>query len=208
MPPTSSDPVFLVETTLRDGSYAVDFQFTAADTAFITSVLDDAGITYIELCHGSGFRNETSPYRSKIRPAAIDEEHLAAAHQAAKRAQLGVIPGSWAIDDLGVLVKYGCTFVRLGVMPEELLRADTFATIERAKSLGLTVSVNLMQTVMVPVPDVARASAELAKRGADWFYVVDSAGGMLPPAVTAYVRAVREASGLVVGLHAHHNTAM
>ena len=200
--------VFLVETTLRDGSYAVDFQFTGADTAFLVSTLDQAGITYIELCHGSGFRNEVSPYRSKTRPFAIDEVHLAAAQSAARSAKLGVITGAWAVRDFPLLVKHGFSFVRFGLLPHELLLDESFATVEAAKQLGLTVSVNLMQTSSVPVPEVARAAALFAKRGADWFYVVDSAGGMMPQKVRDYVHAVVEESGLVVGLHAHNNTGL
>jgi 4-hydroxy 2-oxovalerate aldolase len=202
------EPVFLVETTLRDGSYAVDFQFTGADTAFIVSTLDQAGVTYIELCHGSGFRNETSPYRSKIRPAAIDEVHLAAAQAANRSSKLGVITGSWAVRDFPLLVAHGFSFVRFGLLPHELLLDESFATVEAAKKLGLTVSVNLMQTTSVPVLDVARAAARFAKVGTDWFYVVDSAGGMMPSTVREYVRAVVQESGLVVGLHAHNNTGL
>ncbi len=201
-------PVRLVETTLRDGSYAVDFQFTPADTAFIVSTLDAAGVSYIELCHGAGFRNEKSPYKSKVRPAAIDEEHLEAAQRAVKRAKLGVICGAWATEDIDVLVRYGVGFVRIGLLPHELRLKESLAAIDAAKAAGLIVSVNMMQTQMLEVSEVAKIAGEYTKRGVDWLYVVDSAGGMMPDAVKAYVRAIVDSSDLVVGLHAHHNTGM
>jgi 4-hydroxy-2-oxovalerate aldolase len=204
----SNGPVRLVETTLRDGSYAVDFQFTAADTAFIVSSLAAAGVTYIELCHGAGFRNASSPYKSKTRPAATDEEHLAAAQSAARNAQLGVITGAWAKHEMNLLTRHGFKFVRIGLLPHELELEESLATIDAAKEAGLTVSLNLMQTQMIPIAEVARIAGVYQKRGVDWLYVVDSAGGMMPQVARDYVRAVREASDLVIGLHAHHNTGM
>ena len=36
--------VQILDTTLRDGSYVIDFQFTAQDTAMIASTLEFAGI--------------------------------------------------------------------------------------------------------------------------------------------------------------------
>ena len=44
----------ILDTTLRDGSYVIDFQFTARDTALIASVLEAAGIGLIEVGHGLG----------------------------------------------------------------------------------------------------------------------------------------------------------
>ena len=45
---------YILDTTLRDGSYVIDFQFTADDTAIIASILERAGIEYIEVGHGLG----------------------------------------------------------------------------------------------------------------------------------------------------------
>ena len=49
-----TNPVELLDTTLRDGSYIIDFQFTAEDTALIASALESAGIRVIEVGHGLG----------------------------------------------------------------------------------------------------------------------------------------------------------
>jgi isopropylmalate/homocitrate/citramalate synthase len=44
----------VLEVTLRDGSYLIDFQFTAHDTATIAAALESAGFRWIELGHGLG----------------------------------------------------------------------------------------------------------------------------------------------------------
>src|SRR5262249_8402137 len=66
----------------------------------------------------------------------------------------------------------------------------------------------LMQTYVLSPQQVAKASVEAKRRGLDWFYIVDSAGGMTPAEVGEYVHAVSDASGLRVGLHAHNNSGL
>ena len=73
----------LMEVTLRDGSYVIDFQFTAEDTANLVSALESAGFRWIEIGHGLGLNAQDT---GKRRAVASDEEHLAAAQQAARRA--------------------------------------------------------------------------------------------------------------------------
>jgi len=46
--------VEILECTLRDGSYAVDFKFTENDTAVMAGVLDRLGFRWIEVGHGVG----------------------------------------------------------------------------------------------------------------------------------------------------------
>ena len=44
----------ILDCTLRDGSYVIDFQFTKEDTFIIASNLCEAGFEYIEVGHGVG----------------------------------------------------------------------------------------------------------------------------------------------------------
>jgi 4-hydroxy-2-oxovalerate aldolase len=206
----NSPAVHLVETTLRDGSYEIDFQFTPQDTAFLVNALDRAGVRYIELCHGNGFGIDLwKHYRPKTRAAASDQAHLAAAQAVVQKAALGVILVVGAdyvpVGELAVLPRYGVQFVRLAFLPNNLRDPACLEYIDRAKQLGLTTSINLMQTYAMPAKDVAACAREAAHHGLDWFYVVDSAGGMTPDEIQQYVHAIREESGLIVGLHAHNN---
>src|SRR5437016_4507196 len=111
--------VHLLETTLRDGSYEIDFQFMPEDTALIAGALDRAGVRYIEVSsHGFGFRvnrwNEA--VRPKGRPSSSDEDHLSAAQAVIKNALYGVIYGAGAefvpIEELNALPPFGISFVR------------------------------------------------------------------------------------------------
>lgn len=200
----------LLDTTLRDGSYCVDFQFTAADTAVIVGMLDAANVGFIELGHGSGSFNHKAPphFRSRTRQAASDEEYFAVARKCAPRTKLGIITGAFGTDDLTVVADHGLDFVRLAVMADEALDRPNLAMVERAKALGLTFSVNVMQTTAFTPARIAEIANEFASAGADWFYIVDSSGGLLPGAVTEYVARVRDACDLTIGFHAHHNSGL
>ena len=56
----------ILEVTLRDGSYLIDFQFTAEDTATIAAALESVGFRWIEVGHGaralSALRRERQAY--------------------------------------------------------------------------------------------------------------------------------------------------
>ena len=208
-------PVHIVETTLRDGGYEVDHQFTADDTAIIAASLEDAGFSYIEVCHGNGVG--THKWGPKFRQlpiaAASDEEHLSAARSVTKHAKYGVLlvaardySGIDSIDDIAPL---GVSFVRLALTPKVFAdQAYWIPMVERIKHHGMIASINLMQTIVMPLQQVADGAKVAAAHGNDWFYVVDSFGGMQPAEVRSYIRAVGETSGSATGFHAHNNSGL
>ena len=82
----------LLDTTLRDGSYVIDFQFTARDTAIIAAQLDDAGFELIEVGHGVGLGASEGGFG---RAAETDEAYMVATAGAVKAGMWGMfcIPG-------------------------------------------------------------------------------------------------------------------
>jgi len=209
MPPN----VHLLETTLRDGSYETDNQLTAQDTAVLVHALDQAGLRYLEV--GQAYGHGSDRWRisfSSMRSGATDRAHLAAAHAVKPRAKLGallLVGGDFApLECVEELPALGMDFVRLAFSPEDVLDPSCLAYVERARAVGLQVSVNLMQSYVLPPAKVAKASEAAARSGADWYYLVDSAGCLTPDQVQEYVRAIRDASPLEVGIHTHNNRGL
>ena len=66
----------ILEVTLRDGSYLIDFQFTAEDTATIAAALESIGFRWIEVGQGLGLNASQA---GKGMAAATDEEYMEAA---------------------------------------------------------------------------------------------------------------------------------
>ena len=84
--------VNILDVTLRDGSYAIDFQFSCAQQRLITEGLERLGINYIEIGHGQGL-NASSPQNGVALHS--DEEYLQTAQKSLKKAKYGMfcIPG-------------------------------------------------------------------------------------------------------------------
>jgi len=195
----------ILDTTLRDGSYVIDFQFTAEDTALITSLLQSAGIELIEVAHGLGLGAARSGHGQQ---ASSDAEYMRAAVDAAGDAKVGVffIPGIGNEDDLRSAAGAGISFVRVGTNVNAV--ADGAPYIELGKQLGLTVFANLMKSYAVPPDEFALCAAHAANCGADYVCLVDSAGGMLPADVRTYLKAAQAQVAAPLGFHGHNNLAM
>ena len=59
----------LLDTTLRDGSYVIDFQFTAEDTSSLVVRLEETGFEFIEVGHGIGlgaYRNNLTHSKENV----------------------------------------------------------------------------------------------------------------------------------------------
>jgi len=196
----------ILECTLRDGSYAIDFQFSADDTRCLAKALEDLGFDMIEVGHGMGLG---ASEKGKGVAAATDEGYLAAAAAVIQRADWGMfcIPGIAELRHLDMAAEYGMRFVRVGTNIEAYAEAEPF--IARAKHHGMFVCANFMKSYVSTPADFARYALAAERFGADLVYIVDSAGGMFPEQIADYVDAVRSRSqSLRLGFHGHHNLGL
>jgi 4-hydroxy-2-oxovalerate aldolase len=195
----------IMEVTLRDGSYVIDFQFTAEDTSNLVSALEGAGFRWIEIGHGLGLNAQDKGQR---RAAAADEEHLAAASQAAKHARWGMffIPGIGRKEDIELAAQYGMSFIRIGTNVTESERARPF--IELAKSKAMFTCFNAMKSYAITPQGFAQIAKQTQSWGADIVYIVDSAGTMLPEDVAAFIEAIQAECDVAIGFHGHDNLSM
>lgn len=194
--------VNVLDNTLRDGSYAVDFRFTADDTAAICSGLERAGVHYIEVGHGAGLG---ATERNIFPAAASDVEYLEAAQSSLTTSRFGMFcnPAIASLDHIDLAVSYGMGFIRVGI--DVTAVAETRRYIEHAKQLGLFTTCNLMKSYAVPPRQWAEAAIQAEGYGADVVYLVDSAGCMFPENIGEYVDALRERSEVQLGFHGHDN---
>ncbi len=195
----------ILECTLRDGSYTIDFQFTACDTSIIAAALENAGSKFIEVGHGVGLNASNA---GKGLAAATDEEYMQAAASTLKNAQWGMffIPGIGRHEDLELAAHYKMDFVRIGTNVTEVEQSKEY--IEHAKKLGMFVSANLMKSYALPPKELAQRAKVSEMFGVDLVCLVDSAGTMLPDDIKNYVLAMRNVLNVPVGLHCHDNLAL
>src|SRR5437763_7028308 len=197
-----TNTIEVLETTLRDGAYMVDFQFTARDTAVICAALEDAGFRTVEVAHGLGLGASGTRWGVA---AATDEEYLRAAATSLHKARFGTffIPGIGTKAHLDLAKSYGMSFVRIGTNITESEEAEAY--IKYASRLGFEVMYNAMKSYVVPPEEFIRRMRQAAGWGADVVYLVDSAGGMLPSEVKQYIELLCDTLDTRVGFHCHNN---
>lgn len=202
--------VDILDTTLRDGSYTIGYQFTTNETALIAKGLELSGVNYIEVGHGLGLGADRAGKGSQ---AVSDLVYMRACANSLDKSKFGFffIPGIGDLVDLNFLADEGGKFVRIGVGLESADKAFLF--IEAAKKLGLEVWVNIMKTYAYPAKECKEWALRFVQAGADGVYIVDSAGGMLPTEVFQYTSELKDAfnkaaGNAKVGFHGHDNLSL
>lgn len=195
----------IMDVTLRDGSYAINFQFTEHDTRKIGRVLEQSGIPYVEIGHGMGLN--ASSYKNGV-ALCSDEEYLASAQEAYQKCQFGMfcIPGIAKVEDLDLLKKYGASFVRVGCNIDKIDTSEPY--VKRAKELGLMVAANYMKSYTATEEEFEACVKKSMSYGADYVYVVDSAGYMLPEDIKKYYDVIQRVGGPKAGFHGHNNLGL
>lgn len=200
------DKTKIFDCTIRDGSYAVNFKFTRTDVKNIVSRLVKLGIEYIEIGHGQGL-NASSPERGLSLYS--DEEYLDSAISVAGNSKIGVfcIPGIARMEDVKMAKDRGASFIRIGVTIGNVEKARPYVVY--AKSLGLEVMVNFMKSYSRTPQQFAEGCKTANDMGADYVYLVDSAGCMLPEDIEEFHRtAVNLCPNVKLGFHGHNNMGL
>ncbi|MBN1577304.1 MAG: 4-hydroxy-2-oxovalerate aldolase [Chitinispirillaceae bacterium] len=195
----------ILEVTLRDGSYAINFQFTANDTREIAGALEDAGFTMIEIGHGIGLGASTA---GKGEAAETDEAYLQAAAETLTKAKFGMfcIPGIARLEDIEMAAGYGMGFIRIGTNVTEVDLSRPF--VELARKKGMYVGANFMKSYALEPKAFAEQVKKSREFGSDVIYLVDSAGGMLPSDIEHYFNASRDMCDAPVAFHGHDNLGL
>ncbi|MCD4651647.1 MAG: 4-hydroxy-2-oxovalerate aldolase [Candidatus Cloacimonetes bacterium] len=195
----------ILETTLRDGSYAIDFRFTPEDTALIALALEQAGFRYIEIGHGMGL-NATNMGKGEL--PAPDVAYIEAVRSRMTTAKIGMfcIPGLAKPQHIADAASAGLDFVRIGTNITDLPGKQAFFS--TAKKHGLYISANLMKSYAVKPDKFVYYTALAQEYGADVAVLVDSAGGFVPDDIEAYFQASQAGCDIGLGFHGHNNLGL
>lgn len=196
----------ILDCTLRDGSYVVDFGFTKADTFDLLYALRRLGFPFIEIGHGIGLG---ASRKGMGVAAATDLEYMEAACLSPSDNRWGMfcIPGIASLEDVDLAAAHSMGFIRIGCEVADVESAKPF--IERARHHGIYVFSNLMKSYAAPVDEFVAAALKCVEYGAQCVYIVDSAGGMLPDDIARYREALRAAApGISLGFHGHNNLGL
>lgn len=195
----------IMDTTLRDGSYAINFSFSSNQTQIISKALENCGLKYIEIGHGVGLN---ASLKDQGRALQTDEEYIQAAKNVTKTAKIGVfcIPEIAELIHLEKALKNGIDFVRIGTNANDIEKSKPF--IELAKKHNIEVFANYMKSYTLTPKEFANKVKLSSQYGADCVYIVDSSGGMFSKNIKGYVEEIKSTNNIKIGFHAHDNLGL
>ena len=199
--------VIIHDMSLRDGMHAKREQISIDKMVEIATLLDDAGVPYIQVTHGAGVGGNSIQHG--FAPHS-NEEYISAVASKMKQAKVSVllIPGLGTMPELKSAFDCGARSVHAATHCTE---ADTAQQhIAYARKLGMDTSGFLMMAHLNSPEGIAKQGKLMEDYGAQTVYVTDSAGYMLPEDVKARVGALREILNpeTEIGFHGHHNLGM
>ena len=201
-----SKKVRIIDSTLRDGSHAVHHTHSPDTVKNVCTYLEKAGVYAAEVGHGAGLNGSLLQYGfGKY----SDEELLCAARSVLKNTKLFDLfcPGIATMKDMKYAKEhYGLDGVRVAVHCSEADLGETH--IQGGKELGMDVICFLMMCHLISVEELVANAMKAKSYGADVIYFADSAGAFTPQDIRDRVIAIKEATGLPVGVHTHNNLGL
>lgn len=201
--PAALPTVELLECTLRDGSYAVDFEFDEGFVENLLERLNQTPVSKVEIGHGIGLEAE----RSGIKPCSISHYRwceMASTLLTRKPWGMFAQPEFTRLETVADMSSRGMSFIRIGMEPDKVQENLDYIS-DATRACG-QVYLNLMKSSATPVDQMIRMLDGVTPSLAG-VYVVDSYGAMLPADVQRYVGEVRERFP-VVGFHGHDNLGL
>ncbi|KRE55741.1 4-hydroxy-2-oxovalerate aldolase [Phycicoccus sp. Soil748] len=197
----------ITDSTLRDGSHAMQHQFTEEQVRGVVHALDRAGVEVIEVSHGDGLGGSSFNYGF----SAVDEMKLiAAAVDEATRAKIAVLmlPGLGTVHHLKQAHAAGASVARIATHCTEAdVSVQHFGA---ARALGMETVGFLMLSHKATPEKLAQQARTMVDAGAQCVYVVDSAGALVLSDAQQRIAAVIDEIGAEaqVGFHGHQNLSL
>lgn len=199
--------VSILDVTLRDGSYAIDYQYTPEHAARIVSMLHEAGIDYIELGHGCGLgASENLGFKA----AARDIEYVLASRKAAPNGRIGVIAGAPPTTlprDIDTVIEH-VDFIRFAANCDNPGAVESNLIYAREKRPDLLIFFQMMRSNRRPVETLLETARYVEQLGVKTVYVVDTAGSLLPDDVRRIISTLTSSLTINVGFHGHNNLSL
>ena len=195
----------ILDCTLRDGGYYTNWDFDREMVDAYISSMDKLPIDFIEIGYRSILKQQYNGAYFYL-PEFIIERIKKSTNK-----DLVVILNEKDVrkEDVEVLLK-SCLgkikLIRLAINPENLDRGITLAS--KIKAIGFEVAFNLMYASKWPLNYPSLPQIKAIDAVCDYFYVVDSYGGLFPEDVKRIFSYLKPKFKIKLGFHGHNNLEM
>jgi 4-hydroxy 2-oxovalerate aldolase len=202
----------VLDCTFRDGGYYTDWDFERGVVQAYLQAVDRAGVDFVEI----GFRGPASAGRS-MGPFAHCPDWFLRDFDLPARARVGVMVNASDLARAGGRSSAAELFRPATESPVSLVRVAAHfaevpavaADLERLRSLGYDVGLNLMQAAGRPAREIEQVASAVSAWGTvGVLYFADSLGNMQPADVVGAIEALRRAWPGDLGFHAHDNKGL
>lgn len=201
----SNQNFMFLDCTLRDGGYYTDWDFDENLVDEYLETMDLLPVDFIEIGYRSIVKQEYAGAFYYL------PEFVLKSIKSKTDKKLAIILNEKEIlpEDLEILLnpcKGLVTMVRLAVDPKNFKRALKLS--KKVKELGFLVSFNLMYASRWETDFKLDENLEDLNAVADYFYVVDSYGGLYPQQVSDIFKKLKQHLNIPLGFHGHNNLEM
>ncbi|SIR10479.1 aldolase catalytic domain-containing protein [Pontibacter lucknowensis] len=192
----------ILDCTLRDGGYYTNWDFSKELVSTYLESMNMLPVDYLEI----GYRN--NPMKDYLGEYFYCPSYLLEQVKEASDKKLVII-----LDEKNVLPVHvdnllkPCVgiidMVRIALDPQQFGRALKLA--ERIKAMGFEVGFNTMYMSRWREFPAFLEDLRFVDQVADYFYMVDSFGGVYPQDVIETINLIREKTNIKLGFHGHNN---
>jgi 4-hydroxy 2-oxovalerate aldolase len=201
-----SKDIYIIDSTLRDGSHAMSHKFTAPTISDYARAAEKANLPLLMVGHGNGLGASSLQLGESLLP---DLEMLSVAKNQLKKTQIGafLIPGYGTIrDDIAPAIDLGINVLMVACHCTEANITRQHLTY--AKSRKVTTYGVLMMSHMILAPELLEQAKLMESYGVAGVLLMDSAGAYLPDDVAEKVGLLAGNLHCAVGFHAHNNLGL
>lgn len=197
----------ILDVTIRDGSYAINYQYMPYHVSAVAGALDEAGIDFVEVSHGCGLgagKNLGFP------AAATDAEYVKAAKRASVRAKIGVIAGPEPVTkkgDIDSIIEH-VDFIRFAANCDNPTVVEPHIGYVRKLRPDILIFFQMMRSSRIGRRKMLASAKKIEAMGVDLLYIVDTAGHFLPEDVRDIVSTMVENLEVEIGFHGHNNLGL
>jgi 4-hydroxy 2-oxovalerate aldolase len=198
--------VQIIDVTLRDGGKAISHRWTAEQARTVVGACATAGVRYVEVGYWRPRRHQVD---GSVAPAAsCPASYLGLLRRSGAGASLVVMTSAADCEpgQLAELSGQGVRMLRMPFRPAGVAAVRPFA--QAAHDAGLEIGINLADVSRLSRDAVLRFAERVTGDGADALWLADSYGSMFPEQVASLAAALREVTGIALGLHPHDSLSL